>query len=78
VVERGLVLGLLLLETHIRVAAFEKLSDEMLVDDVPLELGGFDNAAMAELKVLDKETCAMEGLIAANTGEFLVNLVVLS
>jgi hypothetical protein len=45
---------------------------------MPLELGGGDNAAVAELEVLNEETGAVEGVLATDAGKLLVKLVVLS
>jgi hypothetical protein len=45
---------------------------------VSLKLGSSDDTAMTELEVLNEETGAVEGLLAADAGDLLVNLVVLA
>jgi hypothetical protein len=49
----------------------------MLMDDMTLECGGWDGVAVAEFEMLDEEACAVEGLLTADTGELLVDLVIL-
>ena len=48
----------------------------MLVDDVALELRGWNDFAMTEFEVFDKEACAVEGLLATNARELLIDFVV--
>jgi hypothetical protein len=76
-VDGGLVLGRLLLEAHIGIAALEQLRDEMLVYDVALKLGRGNDIAVSELEMLDEEVGVVEGLVAADAGEPLIQPVVL-
>ena len=49
----------------------------MLMDDMTLECGRRDGVAVAEFEMLDEEACAVEGLLTADAGELLVDLMVL-
>jgi hypothetical protein len=49
----------------------------MLMDDVTLECRGRDGIAVVEFEMLDEEACTVEGFLAADTSELLVDLVVL-
>lgn len=48
----------------------------MLVNNVTLEHLQRDNVTVAVLNMLDKQTCAVEGLVTSEAGEFLVDFVV--
>jgi hypothetical protein len=55
----------------------EELSDEMLVDDMALELGGWYDIAVSKLEVLEKETGAVKCLAASNADQLLIHSMVL-
>lgn len=50
----------------------------MLVYDMALELSLRDDGAVSKLQVFDEEESAWKRLIAANAGQSLVDLVILS
>jgi hypothetical protein len=49
----------------------------MLVDDMAMELRCWNNVAVAEFEVFDEEAGAVKGLLAADAGELLIDLVAL-
>ena len=48
----------------------------MLMNDVALELGGLNDLTVTKLEVLDEEACTVEGLLTADAGKLLINLMV--
>jgi len=77
-VNRGFKLRLLLLEALVGLATLEILSDQMLVYEMALELSLRDDRAVSKLQVFDEEKSTGKRLIAANAGQPLVDLVILS
>ena len=75
-VDGCLVLGCLLQKANVLLAAVQQIRNQMFVDDMALELLRWNDVAVAELKMLDEEACAVERLLAADAGELLVDFVV--
>ena len=69
--------GNLLQKPVVDITAFQKLGDEVLVNDVTHELLTADDQAVTKFQVLDHHSGPVEHLATAQTWDVLVNLVIL-
>jgi hypothetical protein len=76
-IDGGLKSRYLLLEAIQGMSAFEKLGDEILVDNMTLKLCGGHFLAVSELEVLSKKGSAIKLLATAYAGKLLVDSMVL-